>query len=81
MLVTVLGASVGASIFAPRVAHAAAPEGHGWWNRLNDGATAATAVAPPDVPAEGLYVAGDVAGPKAVAGVASPSPTARCPVS
>ena len=69
LLSILLGGSGGLGLAAPGAALAAEPDGHGWWSRLNDGATSPAAVPPPDVPSDGLYVAGDVAGPQALAAV------------
>lgn len=69
VLFVVLVASVASGSLAPGVARAGRPDGHGWWNRLNDGATAPTAFAPPDVPPDGLYVAGGLPDHQALAAV------------
>src|SRR5436190_625403 len=48
-------------------AHADAPVQQAWWNKLRQGGLPAPA--PPDAPADGLYVSVDPSGPAAIAAV------------
>jgi len=69
----------GFDLLVPESAHGSEPDGYGWWNRLNSGATEPVAAPPPDVPSDGLYVAGDATGPQAIAAVAYSVPADEAP--
>ncbi|MHB8670121.1 MAG: hypothetical protein ACYDAD_06105 [Acidimicrobiales bacterium] len=63
--------SVASGLAGGGVARANGPSETGWWNQLDPAALAATplggAVAPPDVPPGGLYMANGAGGPMAIA--------------
>ena len=64
--------ALGFAVAAVPMARADAPIQHGWWNKFRQGGLPAPA--PPDAPADGLYVAVDPSGPAAVAALRFDAP-------